>query len=182
MGTEFQAAELEDTAAFQVEVAVGESDGEGLSGGIQGVDAMGAEGAQEEVALLEVSAESSVAEGRVEILHGSIGALIQFLFAEGGKQDEVAVAEEIHGGLQVGAVLGAEVGQKDDEGASFLQSHDALGRFGEVAGLSGGLVVVKVVENGGHGVRTFDGFQPTLLTPKWKDADFVPLTEGDVGE
>ena len=82
---------LEDAGGFEVQVAVGEGDGEGWGGGVEGVDAVGAEGADEEVALLEVGAEGAVAEGGVEVVNGGIDTLVEFLFAEGGEEDEVSV-------------------------------------------------------------------------------------------
>jgi len=84
--------------------------------------------------------------------------------------------------VEVGAVLGAEVGEEDDEGAAFLHGHDALGGFGEVAGLGGGLIVVKVIEDEGHGVRAFDGLEPAGFAAETEDANVVALAEGDVGE
>ena len=153
-----------------------------MGGGVEGVDAVGAEGADEEVALLEVGAEGAVAEGGVEVVNGGIDTLVEFLFAERGEEDEVSVAEEVDGVVEVGAVFGAEVGEEDDEGAAFLHGHDALGGFGEVAGLGGGLVVVKVVEDEGHGVRAFDGFEPAGFAAETENADVVALAEGDVGE
>ena len=153
-----------------------------MGGGVEGVDAVGAEGADEEVALLEVGAEGAVAEGGVEVVNGGFDTLVEFLFAERGEEDEVSVAEEVDGVVEVGAVFGAEVGEEDDEGAAFLHGHDALGGFGEVAGLGGGLVVVKVVEDEGHGVGAFDGFEPAGFAAETEDADVVALAEGDVGE
>ncbi len=153
-----------------------------MGGGVEGVDAVGAEGADEEVAFLEIGAEGAVAEGGVEVVDGRFDTLVEFLFAEAGEEDEVAVAEEVDGAVEVGAVFGAEVGEEDDEGAAFLHGHDALGGFGEVAGLGGGLVVVEVVEDEGHGVRTFDGLQPAGFAAEAEDADVVALAEGDVRE
>ena len=61
-----------------------------MGGGVEGVDAVGAEGADEEVALLEVGAKGAVAEGGVEVVNGGFDTLIEFLFAEAGEEDEVA--------------------------------------------------------------------------------------------
>ena len=173
---------LQVAAGFEIEVAIGEGDWEVLRGGVQQVDALGAEGAEQEGAFLLVGAVGSVAEGTIEAVDGLLGALGEFLLAQGGDQHAMAAAEQLNGGLQVAAVLGAEVGEKDDEGAALLVGEDALGSLGEVAGLGGGLVVVEVIQDDGHGVTAFDGFQPAGLAPEIEDAYLVPLTQGDVGE
>jgi hypothetical protein len=82
----------------------------------------------------------------------------------------------------VGAILGAEVSEEDDEGATFLVGEDAFGCLDEVAGLSSGLVIVEVVQEGGHGVRALHGFEPAWITAKVEDTNLIALAESDVGK
>jgi len=169
----------EDAAGLEVEIMVGEGDGQALSGFVDGEDAVGAEVFEELLAFLEVGAEGAEAQCVVEGVDGGGGAFFHFGFAKGGDEWEVALLEEACGFEKVGGVFGAEVGEEDDECAPFLECHDAFGGVEKVAGFVGGLVVVEVVEELWHGGLAADGLEPAVDATEADDAEFVALPQGD---
>jgi hypothetical protein len=172
----------ESACEFDVEVEVGEGDGELLGGGVEGEDAVLLEGGEGEVTGFDGLVGVGEGGGVVQGGDGESGDPGDFVFEEAGDDDEVALAEEFQGREDGGEVFAAEVCAEDDEGAAGLALEDAVRGFREVAWSHGALVGIEVVEEERHGVGAAHWWEPAVVAAEGHGTDAVAFAEGDAAE
>ena len=82
---------------------------------------------------------------------------------------DAASREEVEG------VFAAQIGEEDDHSATALLDHEAADRVAEVGGFARRFVVVEMVEEAGHPVGAFHGWEPARVAPKAHHADRIAL-------